>query len=455
MGGADKINALVGGKDCRTDTLTEGLASSPMIGELSGISEIRPPGMLERCSRFRGGVSLTDIPGLLEFVEENPIKPDLIVFGPEEPLGAGAVDQIESRLGIKSFGPYQAHARIETSKSWARELITNAGIPGNPEHRVIHHPGDLQPYFRKLGEFVVKPDGLTGGKGVKLSGEHLKSLEESLDYAKGLIEDDGVVLIEERLEGEEFSLQTITDGQAAVHCPLVQDHKRAGEDDTGPNTGGMGSYSYPDHSLPFIADEDVSLAKSINERVIAELGERLGRPYRGVLYGGFMATASGLRLIEYNARFGDPEAMNVLSILDGDLLETCWAAANDRLGEVRVGFKPLATVCKYVVPERYPTGKGAGDLIDCTDLYPELGEDVRLYWAAVNCVGGSIKMTSSRALAVVGIGSTVAEAEAKAERAAGLVRGPVRHRKDIGTERLIARRVQHMHELQGQSVRSR
>ena len=411
------------------------------------MSENNPPGMQDRSSQFLGGVSLTDIPTLLDFARR--VKPDLAVIGPEEPLAAGVVDHLESALGIPSFGPYQSHARIETSKSWARTLIETAGIPGNPEFCVIRNPRDLLSYFRKLGEFVIKPDGLTGGKGVKLSGEHLESMSEAVDYATELIENDGVVVVEERLDGEEFSLQTVTDGESVIHCPIVQDHKRAFEDDTGPNTGGMGSYSFPNHSLPFLAESDVALAKSINEQVISELYKRLGRPYRGVLYGGFMATAKGVNLIEYNARFGDPEAMNILPILNGDVLEMCWGGATGQLKEAHVAFKSLATVCKYVVPAAYPSGKGGGDQVDCRDLYPELGEDVRLYWAAVNRVDSVIRMTGSRALAIVGTGPTVQEAEAKAERAACLVRGPVRHRSDIGTERLIARRIEHMRKLRG------
>jgi phosphoribosylamine--glycine ligase len=371
----------------------------------------------------------------------------LAVIGPEEPLAIGFVDRLEDDLGVACFGPRSELAQIETSKSWARELIAEFGIPGNPEHRVFRSERGLRDYLMQLGSFVVKPDGLTGGKGVRVSGEHLANVEAGLEYACEVLGQDGVVLIEERLEGEEFSLQTITDGRTNIHCPVVQDHKRAREGDTGPNTGGMGSYSCADHGLPFIEPTELDMARAINERVIAALAQKTGKPYRGVLYGGFMSTADGLRLIEYNARFGDPEAMNVLSILDSDLLELCWSAAIGELHTVAVNFATKATVCKYIVPAAYPKPKGAGDVIDVDVAAFDADPNAHLYWAAVNEVESKILMTGSRALAVVGVADSLPDAERFAENATGYVRGPVRHRRDIGTAQALARRVLHMESL--------
>jgi phosphoribosylamine--glycine ligase len=208
--------------------------------------------------------------------------------------------------------------------------------------------------MEELGDFVVKPDGLTAGKGVKVFGEHLHSIDQAFAYATEVLETHPRVQIEERLEGEEFSLQTITDGRSVIHCPLVQDHKRAFAGDQGPNTGGMGSYSCADFSLPFLSDADVLQAHIISEKVIEALNAETGRPYKGVLYGGFIATADGVRLIEYNARFGDPEAMNVLPILDADFADLCFSVAEGTLGDTSWSFQSRATVCKYVVPEAYP-----------------------------------------------------------------------------------------------------
>lgn len=436
---------LIAGKDARTDALVQACAESPHHPLLFGISEISPPGMLERCSEFLGEVSLTDLPAVLDFARKT--GPDLFIIGPEDPLCAGIVDAVEDDLGVPCFGPRRAHARIEGSKSWCRELVARHGIAGNPEHRVFHDERGLEGYLAHLGDYVVKPDGLTGGKGVRVSGHHFSSREEGLGYARSLVREEGIVLIEERLEGEEFSLQSVTDGDAVLHCPPVQDHKRAFESDEGPNTGGMGSYSCADHSLPFLVAEDLAEAKAINERVIAALDEEVGTPYRGVLYGGYMATSDGVRLVEFNARFGDPEAMNVVPLLEADLLELCWATATGTLGALPVSFAARATVCKYVVPEPYPAvgGRGAPITVDPAAF----GPDVRLFWSSVNVVPGGLALTGSRALAVVGLGNTLEEAEARAERGAASVGGPVRYRHDIGTAALVERRVAHMRALRG------
>jgi phosphoribosylamine--glycine ligase len=432
----------VKGKDGRSDGLTAGVVASAHSPTVIGISEFKSPGMLQRCDRvYASDGLLSDAAEMMHVLRE--VQPDLLIIGPEEPLLAGIVNHAEDELGIPCFGPRQELARIETSKSWTRELVSKYSIHGNPEHRIFRDENGLERYLRSLDGFVVKPDGLTGGKGVKLSGEHLKSVSEALDYAHGLIHDDGVVVVEERLEGEEFSLQTITDGETAIHCPIVQDHKRAFDGDLGPNTGGMGSYSYPDFSLPFLSDDDVALAKEINERVIRALQAEVGKPYRGVLYGGFMATRDGIRLIEYNARFGDPEAMNVLSILSSDLLELCWGAATGTLSDVSVRFDHKATVCKYVVPAGYPTDKNSGDVIELVDDDWADG-GTRLYWAAVNEIDSKIILTGSRALAFVGVGDTLEEAEKRASAAVKSVRGPVRYRSDIGTAAAVAARVDHM-----------
>jgi phosphoribosylamine-glycine ligase len=205
----------------------------------------------------------------------------------------------------------------------------------------------------------------------------------------------------------------------------------------------MGSYSCPDGSLPFLTEEDVALARTVNEATIAALGRETGTPYRGVLYGGFMAVAGGVRLIEYNARFGDPEAMNVLPLFTGDLVELMWATSTGRLGQTKTSFETRATVCKYVVPSSYPEGSSDGGVVSTDDS--ALGSDLRCYWAATElATDSSIRLTGSRGLAFVGIGDTLATAEALAERGASSVSGPVRHRGDIGTQQAMARRAEHM-----------
>jgi phosphoribosylamine--glycine ligase len=409
---------------------------------LYALTETLIPGLVEKCHRVFTG-SLTDLKRVVEVAQE--IKPDLVIIGPEEPLAAGYVDELTS-LGIPSFGPSRKLAAIESSKTWARSLLDRHDIHGNPEYRVFEQATGIESYMQGLESFVIKPDGLTAGKGVRVFGEHLDSIEEAMDYARSVLEQEGRLLVEERLEGEEFSLQTITDGETAIHLPLVQDHKRAYAGDQGPNTGGMGSYSCPDFSLPFLEPEDLSRAHSINEQVIEALASDTGEPYRGVLYGGFMATRDGLRLIEYNARFGDPEAMNVLPLLRGDFVELCSAVTEGRLGQVDCSFQPSATVCKYIVPSAYPQRSTGRERIVLPDEYRD-AKDLKWFWAACEQDQDEVYLTSSRSGAFVGIGDSLQSAEALAERAAQKVQGPVRHRSDIGTAEVIDARIRHMNSL--------
>lgn len=437
---------LLVGKDARTDALAAACAASPLEPRLFGLGEISTPGLAAKCATIITTVSLADAGVLGEVVEE--VRPDLAIVGPEEPLVAGYADRLEA-MGVPTFGPTRRLAAIESSKSWARRLLDGHDIPGNPEYRLFESEAGLAAYLRELGGFVVKPDGLTGGKGVRVQGDHFATVEEGLDYARHLLLADGRVEIEERLVGEEFSLMTITDGATHIHCPPVQDHKRAFDDDTGPNTGGMGSYSCPDHSLPFLRDADLAEARAINEQVIVALERETGERYRGVLYGGFIATRDGVRLIEYNCRFGDPEAMNVLPLLEADFVDLAAKAATGRLAEVDCSFAARATVCKYVVPAAYPEPSPAGEPIRVPRELQDGRGPVRWYWAACRQEGREVVMTGSRAGAAVGIGDTLDEAERLAEEAVLGVGGDVRHRRDIGRRQLIERRVRHMAELRG------
>jgi phosphoribosylamine--glycine ligase len=437
------------GKDARTDALIAKCVESPQNPELWALSELRSPGYVRRCRDVFIG-SLVDTSFLIRVLRD--IELDLAIIGPEEPLAAGYVDILRAR-GIPTFGPTKRVARIESSKSWARELVDRHDIAGNPEYRIFTSLDGLEGYLEELQAFVVKPDGLTAGKGVRVFGEHLHSIDDALAYAQLVLATDRCVVIEERLDGEEFSLQTITDGETVIHCPAVQDHKRARENDSGPNTGGMGSYSCGDFSLPFLDPTDLAAAQRINEQVIDALARETGERYCGVLYGGFMVTAAGLRLIEYNCRFGDPEALNVLPLLQADFVELCMAAAVGKLGTAPYSFAPKATVCKYVVPAEYPESRAERALIEVPESLHDR-PDLKWYWAACEQDGDDIYLSSSRAGAFVGIGDSLAEAEALAESAAASVLGPVRHRQDIGTAEAVERRVRHMNLVRSGAHRS-
>ena len=436
------IKVLLLGKDGRTDCLAEALKTGG--AGVYAMCDYRNPGLRRKAVQFRQGKT-NDPAQVVDFARE--VKPDLAVIGPEDPLAAGVVDRLQD-LGIPCVGPTKRLAQLESSKSFTRQLLTEFGLPGNIAYQVFSSMDGLESYLRHLGEFVIKPDGLTGGKGVKVFGEHLLTIDEALQYASELLS-KGVVVVEEKLDGEEFSLQSFCDGETVVDTIPVQDHKRVWEDDTGPNTGGMGSYSGEDHSLPFLEREHLEAASQINAAVARALKDKIGQPYRGVLYGGFMLTAKGVRLLEYNARMGDPEAMNVLALLDTNFVTVCEAIVSGTLRREHVRFRTRASVCKYVVPKNYPENpaRGAIDL----ERVPDESDDLRVYYAGVQeDDAGRMLLTGSRAVAFVGIGRTVSEAEVIAENGTRRVDGPVEHRKDIGSMKLLQKRVQHIKRIMAQ-----
>jgi phosphoribosylamine--glycine ligase len=406
----------------------------------------RNPG-IARSSKDLLLVRETDAPKVSEFAVR--CKAELAVIGPEAPLEVGLVDLLESE-GIPCVGPTMAAARIETSKSFAREVMRKHHVPGNLDFHSFGDPKSAKAFVKDMDmEVAVKPVGLTGGKGVKVQGEHLRTKAEVCEYIDEIFEKHiggaGVVL-EEKAIGEEFTLQSFCDGRDIAPMPLVQDHKRAFEGDEGPNTGGMGSYSDADHLLPFVQRDEYGKAVDIVKKMIAAMREE-GCPYKGVLYSQFMLTRNGPKVIEYNARFGDPEAMNVLTILSSDFPDICQGIAGGHLNKVKVQFQNKATVCKYVVPQGYGTGSRAGLPIEVDEMAIER-EGARLYYAMVDEVDGRILTTSSRAVGVVGVDDTLQTAEEACERALRFVKGEaiyVRH--DIGKKEIVQCRKDHMDAL--------
>ena len=342
------------------------------------------------------------------------------------------------------MGPKKDLAQLETSKAFTRDLLNEYDIPGGPQYETFNSMDRVEDFLTELGEnYVVKYDGLAGGKGVKVSGDHLHSHEEALAYCNELVDKNGEFVIEEKFIGEEFSLMSFCDGETLKHMPAVQDHKRAYEGDTGPNTGGMGTYSDADHSLPFLTEDDIAEAHDINIATATAVKDKFGEGYKGILYGGFMATANGVKLIEYNARFGDPEAMNVLSLLQSDFIDICNGIANSILENVDVSFQNKATVCKYAVPEGYPDSPVKGEPIDVSGVTNSDG----LFYASVDIQNGQLVEAGSRTVAIVGIADTISEAEAIAEKEVSSISGPLFHRTDIGTDPVIQKRIDHMNEI--------
>ncbi len=401
----------------------------------------RNPGLLELSEKYEIG-SLADFRHIQEFARN--IHPDFAFIGPDDPIGDGLADAL-LESDIPSVAPLKTVARLESSKSFTREILSKYNIPGNPIFKVFFEEKGIADFIHALdGNYVVKADGLMGGKGVKVSGEHLATVEEGLEYARECLQESGRVVIEEKFIGSEFSLMSFCDGITTVEMPAVQDHKRAYEGDLGPNTGGMGTYSDYNHLLPFLSHQDIQQARNITEQVAAALVKETGSFFKGIMYGGFMATAQGVRLIEYNARFGDPEAENALPILNTNFIHICEAIISQDLKNLPINFLKKATVCKYIVPEWYPEHSVRnGERIEIG----KLPENVKLYYSSVDMADGAIYLGSSRALALVGIADSLPEAEKLAEEGCQAIRGPVYHRKDIGSKDLIQKRVDLMKRL--------
>jgi len=359
---------------------------------------------------------------------------DFAIIGPEDPLNNGIVDFLKKE-GIPSVGPTKSLARLETSKNFTRNLLEKYNIPGNPRFKVFSSIAGIEEFISGLNGVVIKPDGLTGGKGVVVQGDHFQTKDEAIEHCREILEKYPSLIIEEKFEGEEFSLQCLCDGMTVVATPPVQDHKRRFVGDRGPNTGGMGSYSFEDHSLPFLKDKDVAEGLAITQKVAEAIHQETGEYYKGVMYGGFIVTRDGVRLLEYNARFGDPEAMNILPLLKTDFVDICRAIINGTLKDLDVEFEKKATVCKYIVPKGYglpkdhPDAKSTSSKIEISDI-----KDVRLYYSSVDKREDGLYMTASRAIGVVGIADNIDRAEQMAEDAISSIKGPVDHRPDIGTK---------------------
>ena len=403
--------------------------------DLYACASNRNPGIAELAEGFET-ISETAADDIVAYAES--VDATLAIVGPESGLAAGVSDALDA-AGVYTFGPQEAEARIETDKAFQRRFMRDNDIPGNPDFATFDDMEAACEYIDDYdGDLAVKPAGLTGGKGVKVIGDQVTH-EEAKTYLRD--SDYERVVLEERLVGEEFTVQAfVANGEFRV-SPAVQDHKRAYEGDEGPNTGGMGSYTDVTPSLPFMADGDYEAAVEVIEAVVEAMPD-----YKGILYGQFMLTSEGPKVIEFNARFGDPEAMNTLPVLETPFIDVLVAARDDDpLPEL--DFAAKATVCKYAVPEGYPTDPKSGAKI--TVEVDEDG-DALLFYASVDARDDGLYTTTSRSFAVVGHAESIAEAEQIAEDAlAGVDEGfHVRH--DIGTEALVQKRLDHMAAIRGE-----
>jgi phosphoribosylamine--glycine ligase/phosphoribosylaminoimidazole synthetase len=387
---------------------------------------------------------------------------EMAIIGPEAYLAGGIVDFLESK-GCVCIGPTKDLTQLESSKIFTRVNMKNQWnlAQYNPHFNVLDPQTDttrwggerekrilslLDFYQAEYGGYVIKEDGLCGGKGVKVSGDHFVNTGEALEYCSKLFHEGKKFLVEEKLIGKEFSLMSFSDGRCIKSMPVVRDFKRAFEGDKGPNTGGMGSISYNDFMFDFLTASDIGQAHQINDVVIKGIQEMYSKSYIGIIYGSFMKLETGeIKVIEYNCRFGDPECINVLSLLKTSLFGIFSAMTYGNLNDYAIEYTREFTVCRYLVPEGYPTSpvknveafvtvKGRG--VSKENIFNN-----NIIFASVSPLSFSLfsesielkmNLNGSRALAVVGKGESFSEAVKEVEATISLISGPLFSRKDIG-----------------------
>jgi phosphoribosylamine--glycine ligase len=393
------VRVLIVGSGGREHALAWKIAKSPALTELHAAPGNPGIALLGTCHP----VHAEDPEGLLTLARS--LAADLIVIGPEAPLVAGVGNTLR-HAGLAVFGPSGAAARIEGSKTFAKEVMRAAGVPAAEALPVARPP------------CVVKADGLAAGKGVFVC-----RTQDDLDAALRAAAAYGDVLIEELLEGEEASVLALTDGHRVLPLPGARDYKRAGDRDTGPNTGGMGAFS----PVPGLDVEE--LVDRIHRPVLEELAQRR-TPFIGVLFAGLMLTDKGVRVLEFNCRIGDPEAQTILPLLEGDLLPALAAAARGDLSDAELRGSDEAAVTVALAAGSYPEGQDSGSPIEGIDAAE--AEGALVFHAGTALRDGRLVTNGGRILNVTAVGATVGEARDVAYRAVGRISfGGMRYRSDI------------------------
>ncbi|SEB88104.1 phosphoribosylamine--glycine ligase [Nitratireductor aquibiodomus] len=416
------MNVLLIGSGGREHALAWKLAASPVLTKLYAAPG--NPGMEGDAECV--ALDVSDHAAVVAFCREKAI--DLVVVGPEAPLVAGLADAL-NEAGIRVFGPSAAAARLEGSKSFTKELCDRQAIPTAAYGR-FENALAARDYVREQGApIVIKADGLAAGKGVTVAmteDEAIAAIDDCFDGSFG--EAGASVVVEEFLEGEEASFFCLCDGRTALPFGTAQDHKRVGDGDTGPNTGGMGAYS----PAPVLDDE--TLARTMAEIIEPTLKgmAEMGAPFTGVLYAGLMLTKDGPKLIEYNVRFGDPECQVLMMRLKEDLLLLINAAVDGQLGHVSARWRDEAALTVVLAAKGYPASPEKGTVIGGLDV-ASADEGVEIFHAGTALKEGALVANGGRVLNVTALGKSVKEAQEKAYRAVDLIDWPEGFcRRDIG-----------------------
>ena len=381
-------------------------------------------------------VNLKNRKDIVNYILESSV--DLVIVGPEKYLEEGFVDELQ-KYGIKCVGPTQKLARLETDKYYARNLLMEieSDTKYYPDFKIFKNYNELEltSFIQSINNsFVVKNIGLCGGKGVKVMGYDFDTVEEGLQYCKELIETTGNCLIEEKLEGLEFTLMSYTDGSVFRHMPVAHDYKRLLNDNDGPQTGGMGCVI--NNKKCRISNEKTKEAQLVNELVIKKLQEDNGEKYKGIVYGSFILLNKGdnieerIKVIEYNCRFGDPEVIAVLSLLETDFMEICLGIVNNKLKDVEVNHSNESVCLVYVAPQGYPTLKSSDESGYIT--VQKIDDNMIFANATVTDEKNNIKLLTSRSVAVTGKGDNLSIARNRTMELVKTISGPIYYRTDIG-----------------------
>jgi phosphoribosylamine--glycine ligase len=422
------MKVLIVGGGGREDALTWALARSPEVDTLN----VAPGNAGTPRHATRVAIGAEDVDGLVEHALAEAY--DLVVVGPEAPLCAGLADRLRE-AGAAVFGPDAAAAEIEGSKVFAKQFMKRHGIP-TAGYRVFDDADAAERWLRSTEAFfplVLKADGLAAGKGVILTDD----LETAVDTARGMLQGESFgnagrrVVIEEQLRGREASFFVLSDGERFVELATCQDYKRASDGDAGPNTGGMGTYSpsaFLDGALR------ARLLETIVSPTIAGLAAE-GRPYRGVLYVGVMLTDDGPQVLEYNARFGDPETQVLLPRLDGDWLPLLLACARGELGDAAPRWRSESAVCVVLAAGGYPGSYTKGHPIEGLDAAESLDDVIVFHAGTAHDERQRVVTSGGRVLGVTALGTDLAAARERAYAATRTIRWEgMQHRSDIALD---------------------
>ncbi len=421
LNGGEMMKVLIVGGGGREHAIAWG------ISRTGGVKIFCAPGNGGTAVEFNNvNIAATDTKALADFAEKERVN--LTIAGPEAPLVAGLADEFHSR-NLPIIGPPRAGALLEGSKVFAKELMKEAKIP-TAEFHVFSNPEDAASFIKKSNRaWVVKADGLAAGKGVIVP----ESVEEALHAVDRIMvkkefgEAGARIVVEERLEGYECSAIALFDGRDFLFFDLSQDHKRVFDGDKGPNTGGMGAYS----PVPFISSETVEKIKTKVFSRLAEALHKRGIEYRGVIYAGLMMVDGEPYVLEFNVRFGDPEAQPLIMRLDTPLLELLQATWNKELGKTSVSFSTEAAVCVVMASAGYPGAYEKGKQIEGLDEVEKM-EKVKVFHAGTTFKEGYFYTSGGRVLGVTALGSNVATAADKAYTAVKKIRWDGLHyRRDI------------------------